>query len=43
VTHGVGWGALLGDAAVRLEAGDVLVFPNGDPDVMSIAAGRRQV
>jgi AraC-like DNA-binding protein len=37
VTRGTCSGALFGDAAVRLEEGDVLVVPHGDPYVMSIA------
>jgi AraC-like DNA-binding protein len=41
VTHGSCCGALLGDAPVQLAEGDVLVFPHGDPYVMSIAAGMR--
>jgi AraC-like DNA-binding protein len=41
VTRGSCCGALLGGDPVRLEAGDVLVFPHGDPYVMSIAPGMR--
>jgi AraC-like DNA-binding protein len=41
VIHGSGWGSLPGGAPVRLEAGDVLVFPHGDPYVMSIERGVR--
>ena len=41
VTRGSCCGALLGGASVRLEEGDVLVFPHGDPYVMSIAPGMR--
>ncbi|MGH7278237.1 MAG: AraC family transcriptional regulator [Candidatus Rokuibacteriota bacterium] len=41
VTNGAGWGGLLHGAPVALEAGDVLVFPHGDPYVMSIARGAR--
>jgi AraC-like DNA-binding protein len=42
VTRGACSGALLdGLAPARLEAGDVLVFPHGDPYVMSIAPGMR--
>lgn len=37
VTRGTCRGALLGGAAVELDEGDVLVFPHGDPYVMSIA------
>ena len=43
VTEGSCWGALLGGAAsVHLEAGDVLLFPHGDPYVMSIAPNARR-
>jgi AraC-like DNA-binding protein len=42
VTRGACSGALLGGGdAARLEAGDVLVFPHGDPYVMSIGPGMR--
>jgi AraC-like DNA-binding protein len=41
VTHGECCGALPGGAPVRLEAGDVLVFPRGDPYVMSSGPGQR--
>ena len=37
-TRGAGWGGLVGGRPYRVEAGDVLVFPHGDPYVMSIAA-----
>lgn len=36
VTRGACWGRLTGGPATRIEAGDVLVFPRGDPYVMSI-------
>ena len=36
VRHGSCWGSLVGGDPVRLEAGDVLVLPHGDPYVMSI-------
>jgi AraC-like DNA-binding protein len=39
VTAGACHGALLGEPAVRLQEGDVVVFPHGDPYVMSMAAG----
>jgi AraC-like DNA-binding protein len=35
------WGGLIGEPAIRLEAGDVIVFPQGDPHVMSSAPGMR--
>jgi AraC-like DNA-binding protein len=41
VTRGSCSGALLGEAAVRLDEGDVLVFPHGDPYVMSIVEAMR--
>src|SRR5262249_60018877 len=41
VINGSGWGGLPDGDPVRLEAGDVLVFPHGDPYVMSIARDTR--
>jgi AraC-like DNA-binding protein len=41
VTSGSCWGGLLGEPAVRLEAGDIIVFPQGDSHVMSSAPGMR--
>ncbi|HEY4157374.1 MAG TPA: AraC family transcriptional regulator [Polyangiaceae bacterium] len=41
VTAGSCWGGLLGEPAVRLEAGDIIVFPQGDAHVMSSAPGMR--
>jgi AraC-like DNA-binding protein len=41
VTGGSCSGGLLDRSAVRLEAGDVLVFPHGDPYVMSIGPRTR--
>lgn len=35
------WAGLVGEAPVRLSAGDVLVFPHGDGHVMSSAPGLR--
>lgn len=35
------WGGLIGEPPIRLEAGDVIVFPQGDPHVMSSAPGMR--
>lgn len=37
VTRGACWGALIGGAPVALAEGDILVFPHGDPYVMSSA------
>src|SRR5258708_15987316 len=41
VTRGRCWGAIVGEAAVRLEAGDIVLFPHGDAHVMSSAPGMR--
>jgi AraC-like DNA-binding protein len=41
VTTGSCWGGVLGETAVQLEAGDVIVFPQGDAHVMSSAPGLR--
>ena len=41
VIRGSGWAGLRDGAPVRVEAGDVLVFPHGDPYVMSIARDMR--
>jgi AraC-like DNA-binding protein len=41
VTRGTCYGSLLGDAPVQLGEGDVLVFPHGNPYLMSIAPGTR--
>jgi AraC-like DNA-binding protein len=41
VTSGSCWGGLLDEPAIRVEAGDVLVFPQGDAHVMSSAPGMR--
>ena len=35
------WGGLEGEPPVHLQPGDVIVFPHGDPHLMSSAAGRR--
>ena len=37
ITHGACWGGLLDGPQVRLEAGDVIVFPRGDGYFMSLA------
>ncbi|HLE71491.1 MAG TPA: AraC family transcriptional regulator [Vicinamibacteria bacterium] len=39
VTEGSFWGGILGEPAMRLEAGDVLIVPHGDPYVLSTAKG----
>jgi AraC-like DNA-binding protein len=41
VTHGTCWGGLRAGAPVRLEAGDVLVFPRGDAYFMSMGRDMR--
>jgi hypothetical protein len=38
---GAAWGATIDGAPVRLEAGDVILFPHGDPHVISSAPGMR--
>lgn len=42
LTSGSCYGSLLGEPAVRMQAGDVIVFPQGDPHVMSSAPGMRK-
>ncbi len=41
VTHGSCWGAIVGEPPVRLEAGDVILLPHGDPHVVSSAPDLR--
>jgi len=41
VTKGRCWGALAGEAPVALQAGDVIMFPQGDAHVISSAPGMR--
>lgn len=41
VTRGDCWGAIVGEAPVRLQSGDILLFPHGDPHVVSSAPGMR--
>jgi AraC-like DNA-binding protein len=41
VAEGACWAALVGESPVRLEDGDVILFPQGDPHVMSSAPGLR--
>ncbi|HSN20887.1 MAG TPA: AraC family transcriptional regulator [Usitatibacter sp.] len=43
VTRGSCWGAIVGHAPVRLEAGDVILFPQGDAHVISSAPDVRGV
>jgi len=41
VTAGSCWGGVSGEPAVQLEAGDIIVFPQGDAHVMSSEPGMR--
>jgi len=41
VVSGGCWAAVVGEDPVRLEAGDIVLFPHGDPHVVSSAAGMR--
>jgi AraC-like DNA-binding protein len=41
VVRGACWGHVVGEAPRRLATGDVIVFPHGDPHVMSSAPGMR--
>jgi AraC-like DNA-binding protein len=41
VAKGNGWAAVDGEQPVRLAAGDIVMFPHGDPHVMSSAPGLR--
>ena len=41
VVEGSCWAAIVGESPVRLAAGDVVLFPQGDPHVMSSAPGMR--
>lgn len=41
VTSGSCWAGLLDEPAVKLEAGDIIVFPHGDAHVVSSAPGMR--
>lgn len=41
ISRGSGWAALLGEAPVRLQAGDIVVFPQGDAHVMPSTPGLR--
>lgn len=41
VTQGSCWSAVVGEQPVRVNAGDVVVFPHGDAHVMSSAPGMR--
>ena len=41
ITKGSGWAAIVGESPVRLETGDIVMFPHGDSHVMSSAPGIR--
>jgi len=41
VTRGSCWGAIVGESPVRLETGDIVLFPHGDRHVVSSAPGMR--
>lgn len=41
MVSGAGWGAVVGAQPVRLQAGDVILFPHGDPHVISSEPGLR--
>jgi len=39
ITKGAAWAAISGHTPVRLAAGDIIMFPHGDPHVLSSAPG----
>jgi AraC-like DNA-binding protein len=39
ITKGNGWAAILGESPVRLETGDIVMFPHGDGHVLSSGPG----
>ena len=41
ITKGSGWAAIVGESPVRLNTGDIVMFPQGDAHVMSSAPGIR--
>ena len=41
IMQGACWAAITGESPIRLEAGDVILFPQGDSHVMSSAPGMR--
>jgi len=43
IADGTGWGHAIGQQPIRLQQGDFLVFPQGDPHVLSSAPGMRAV
>lgn len=42
IARGNGWGQAVGGEPIRLREGDLLVFPQGDPHVLSSAPGMRE-
>lgn len=42
ITGGSCWAGLLGEAPVQLRAGDIIVFPHGDANVLSSTPGMRE-
>jgi AraC-like DNA-binding protein len=43
ITKGSGWAAIVGEPPVRLEMGDIIMFPHGDAHVLSSAPGIRPI
>src|SRR5262245_60727357 len=41
IARGACWGHAVGDAPIRLHEGDLLIFPQGDPHVLSSAPDLR--
>jgi AraC-like DNA-binding protein len=41
IAHGTGWGQAVGHEPLRLQQGDLIVFPQGDAHVLSSAPGMR--
>ena len=41
ITSGACWAGLVGEPAFRMEAGDIVAFPHGDPHVLSSEPGMR--
>lgn len=41
IARGTCWGSLIDEPAIHLDEGDLLVFPQGDPHVLSSAPGMR--
>jgi len=42
LTRGTCWAGVVGEPPIRLSAGDVIMFPHGDPNVMCSAPGMRE-